>query len=116
MLASILDLNRVSFDEAEASLRRTARAAGEIPAAYYRLTPAEIWAVTQFGGEIRESRVSSSDVKRWRDLLIQASRRSDLSLVPIEPKAMISDRDRSAIKHRIADVWKTVRGEHKALR
>lgn len=93
--------------DAEASLRRAARAAGEVPAAYYRLSPQEIWAARQFGGgELRETRVSASDVKRWGGLLAEAAGR-DLPPAPQKPAALI--RDASKPTHRVADeLWRAL--------
>lgn len=81
----------LSNSEAEASLRRASNAAGETPPGFWRLNKVENWAARQFGGqELRETRASDSDVRRWRDLLIQASRLADLPEPPVKPRALIA--------------------------
>lgn len=85
-------LGRVGGD-AEVSLRRAARAAAEFPPAYYRLTSVEIWAAREFGGvELRETRLSAGDVKRWGALLEEAVGRNDLPDVPKKPVAQIGEK------------------------
>lgn len=98
-------LSVIDADLAESSFLRACQASGA--AAYYSLTPAELWAGRQFGWQdLKEASRTERNINRWRRLLEEAAGRKDLPEPPLRPVAVITDC--SIPRRRISELWAEV--------